>query len=105
MNNSIKIKISGVEYTIKQSFRSLMIFENLTGINAFEANNSVNHLLMLFYSILKGCNKDFEFEFEQFVDLIDENPESVELFSNFIQEQAKKQPEEKPSKTPKKKNK
>lgn len=91
--NEIYIKLGGTNYKIKLSFRSLMIFENITGKAVGEAQNSVNTIMLMFYSILKGCNKNFEYDFEQFVDLIDEEPETVEIFSNFLAEQ-QQQPEQ-----------
>lgn len=85
--NEITIKIGGVDYKIKQSFRSLMLFENLTGKPVGEAVDSVNTIMMMFYCIIKANNKNFEFDFEQFVDLIDDNSESIEVFTEFLQNQ------------------
>lgn len=82
---SIKIKIGAVEYQIRQSFRALMLFENLTGKPVSESKDSVNTLMLMFYCILKSNNKDFEYSFETFVDLIDDNSDSIEVFSNYLQ--------------------
>ena len=91
----IKIRIAGSEYQIKQSFRSLMLFEDMTGKPVSEANDSINTIMLMFYCILKACNKNFEYDFEQFVDVVDDNPESVEVFTNFLQDQAQPEPAKK----------
>ena len=99
---SVKIKIGETVYNIKQSFRALMIFEEITGKNISMANDSVSDILMMFYSLLKGNNKDFEFSFENFVELIDDNPESVEAFTDYLNNLSKEQTKE--QKSTKKKN-
>lgn len=96
---SMKIKIGESVYNIKQSFRALMIFEEITGKNINNANDSVTDILTMFYSLIKGNNKYFEFSFEQFVELVDDNPESVEAFTDYLNNLSKEQtPEQKPTK-------
>lgn len=89
-----KIKIGENEYKIKQSFRALLLFEELSGKDVSDIKDSVSDILKLFYCILKANNKDiFNYTFDEFIDLIDENYESVDLFSKFlndINEQPKK---------------
>jgi hypothetical protein len=98
----IKITIDSKEYTIKQSFRALMLFEEMTNKTVNQMNESAADILKLFYCILKGNNKDsFTYTFEQFLDLVDEQPEVFTQFTEYLQEQAKgqiEQTEEKKSK-------
>jgi hypothetical protein len=96
---SIKIKIGEFEFQIKQSFRALMIFEKLTGKSVSQSNDSINDIMMMFYSIIKGCNKNFDFDFEFFVDLVDENPKSIEVFTKYLNDIAQSQIEKEDEQT------
>lgn len=83
----IKIKIGEKEYKIRQSFRALLLFEELSGKDVSDIKDSVTDILKLFYCILKANNKDtFNYTFDEFIDLIDENYESVDVFSKFLTE-------------------
>lgn len=84
----IVIKIGGIEYLIKQSFRSLIMFEKLASKKINEVNDNVTDIVLLFYCILSGCNKTFVYTFEEFLDILDENPESIEVFTNYLESQA-----------------
>ena len=91
MLEEIKIKINGIEYTVKKSYRALMLFEEMAGKNLDALKDSVSDLILLFYCILKANNRDnFQYTFDEFIDVIDENPYSVEVFSNYLTEEAKK---------------
>lgn len=96
----ITIKIENKDLIIKQSFRALMLFEEMTSKTVNEMNESVADILKLFYCILKANNLDtFNWNFEQFIDIIDEQPEVFTSFTDYLQEQAKG---EKPTATQKK---
>lgn len=89
------IEISGRQYTVKQSFRALMLFEEMTNKSVNQINESVNDLLKLFYCILKGNNLlTFEYTFDNFIDIIDEHPEAFQHFNDYLATQAKGQPEQ-----------
>lgn len=75
----ISIKIREKEYQIKQSFRTYMLFEELSGKQIGEIETMKDNI-MLIYCTFKGCNKNFEFSFDEFIDILDENPE---IFSEF----------------------
>lgn len=82
---SSKIVFEGVEYNIKQSFRALMMFEELAGKEASKANDSVTDLLKMFYCILKASNSNsFTYTFDKFIDLIDTNLLAVSEFTNYL---------------------
>jgi len=88
----ITIKINELEYIIKQSFRALMLFEEMTEKTVNEMTESVADILKLFYCILKGNNlTTFKYSFDEFLDTIDEQPEVFTQFTEYLQEQAKGQ--------------
>jgi len=91
MLDSIIIKIQDREYIVKKSYRSLMLFEEMSGRNIDEMKDSVNDLMLLFYCILKANNRDiFQYSFDEFIDVIDEHPDSVEVFNKYLLDEAKK---------------
>ena len=93
--NSIKINLNGVEYTIKQSFRSLMMFETLTKKSVNNIGDSVEDIITLFYCILKANNKDtFEFTLDSFIEALDNEPNLFTDFTSFLTSQATDTPVE-----------
>ena len=81
----IKIKINNQEFIIKQSFRALMLFEQLTGRSSNDIKENISDLITLFYCILKAANKQtFTFQLDEFVDYLDENQDKIEVFNNYL---------------------
>ena len=47
--------------------------------------------MLLFYCILKANNREiFQYSFDEFIDVIDEYPDNVEVFNNYLLGEAKK---------------
>ncbi len=90
MNNFITIKFGEKEYVVKKSMRALLLFEELTGKPMSKIDDSLNNTITLFYCILKVANKDFNCSFDEFVDLIDDNIDSINVFTEYLQSEAKK---------------
>jgi hypothetical protein len=85
MKNDIKIKILGTEYIIKQTFRALMYFEEMTGKKSFSADDSVRDITTLFYCFLKACNREiFKYTYDEFIDVMDDNQNIFEEFSDYL---------------------
>ena len=74
--------INGKEYQLKYSFRALMIYENITH-KSFNPK-TITDMIVFFYSIILASNKGCELMFEDFMDWIDDNPESVNDFSTWL---------------------
>jgi hypothetical protein len=90
--NEVKIKLNDTDYIIKQSFRSLLLFEEITKRSANNFEENISDVITLFYCILKASNqKTFLFSLDQFIDLLDENQNSLNEFTNYLQDQAKDQ--------------
>jgi hypothetical protein len=74
------ITIKGVEYALGYNLRVRMIYERLTnkflGESMFTFEN-----IVYFFSILKAFNKDFPYDLEQLINIIEED-ESI--FNEFL---------------------
>ncbi len=80
----ITLKISGVPYTIKKTFRSLLLFEQMTNKSINDSSENLTDIIVLFYCIVKASNKNFEKTYDEFIDLIDEKPEILSEFSKYL---------------------
>lgn len=78
----MKVKINDREVELKYSFRSFMIYENITG-KSFNPTN-LTDILVFFYSTILGSDKSAELKFDEFMDLIDMHPELVTEFSEWL---------------------
>lgn len=82
----IHIEILGKNYKLKQNFRALLLYEEMTGQNAFKAGDNIKNHLQMFYCLLKGANRDsFTYEFDEFVDVLDEHQEIFPNFEKYLQ--------------------
>jgi len=67
-----------------------MLFEEMTAKTVNEMTETVADILKLFYCILKANNlESFKWNFDEFLDVIDEQPEVFTNFTDYLQEQAK----------------
>lgn len=78
----MKITIDNKEYELKYSFRALMIYENITK-KSFNPK-TLTDILVFFYSIVCASVRDNTVEFDDFMDMLDSNPELVQEFSEWI---------------------
>ena len=76
------ITIKDKEFQLKYSFRALMIYENITK-KSFNPK-TVTDMVVFFYSIVLASNKGCELLFDDFLDWIDDNPDKVNDFSNWL---------------------
>jgi len=83
------IEINGVVYKVKKTFRSLMKFEEMTGKSVYRISESINDMVTLFYCVLKVNNINFDYSLDEFIDLLDENEDSITLFSDYLQKDVK----------------
>jgi hypothetical protein len=88
MLNEIKIKIADQEYLIKKSNRALMEFERVTGKSVFNLDDSYTSLITMFYCILKVNNQHFSYTLDKFIDLLDNNQDSIDVFNEFLLKEA-----------------
>jgi len=86
------IKIEGVDYKVKRTMRSIMMFEQITGRSVSEISDKIGDILTFYFCILKACNKQTmaNVDFDAFVDLIDEHEEVFEQISEALNDKEEK---------------
>lgn len=98
----MKIVIDGKEYEIKYSLRMYYTYEGITG--TMFTGGTLLSVSLLFYSALLASNYDFPIEFDEFVNLLDEDETPLNAFNDWLTtELAKRRPVEDKKKAPKKK--
>ena len=70
------------ELNLRESFRSHMIYEEITG-ESFRPTN-IKNVLIFFYSNIMAVNRELAIDFEAFVDWMDEHPEYLGMFVDWF---------------------
>ena len=70
------------ELNLRESFRSHMIYEEITG-ESFHPTN-IKNVLIFFYSNIMAVNRELAIDFEAFVDWMDEHPEYLGMFVDWF---------------------
>lgn len=78
----MRIKINDRDIELKYSFRSLIIFENIQ--NKTFAPQTMTDVLVFFFCVILGSDRDVQLSFDDFLDMIDEHPELVSEFSEWL---------------------
>jgi hypothetical protein len=73
MKNTIKLNGKKFEL-ISHSFRADWLFEAMAGKTVEEAKGTRDNMMYI-YCLFQARNKDFEYSFDEFVDIIDDNQE------------------------------
>ena len=87
----IRIKFGEKEFLVKPSFRSLMLFEEITGKNSSEIRENVTDTVTMFYCMVKASNKEFTLTLEEFIDLVDTYTDTLDVFVEYLKSQAQPQ--------------
>ena len=80
----MKIQFKDNTYTLKYSFRALMIYENITN-HSFNPKG-ITDVVIFFYSVFVASAKDTNISFDDFIEWLDENPISINEFSAWLTE-------------------
>lgn len=78
----MKINIKDKELNLKYSFRSMMIYEKITGVS-FNPRG-ITEIIVYFYSTILASDKDIALTLDEFVDWIDEHPNMLNDFSVWM---------------------
>lgn len=76
------ININGKDIELKNTFRSLIIYENITG-EVFTPN-TITNILLYFYSVVMACDKDSTMSFDDFTSWLDDNQQELNNFTNWL---------------------
>ena len=80
--NNMKINLNDKEIELKYSFRALMAYENV--MDKSLEMNTLSDILTFFYCIVITSAKDNSIKFDEFMDYVDEHPEAVAEFNNWL---------------------
>ena len=78
----MKINIKGKEIELKNTFRSMIIYEKVAG-KTFNPEG-ITEILLYFYSVIMASDKDCQLEFDDLLDMVDENPKLITDFSQWL---------------------
>lgn len=77
----MEINIKGKNYTLKNTIRSLFIYEKIAN-KQFDGKNLIDYYI-LFYSTLLANNPDeFNLTFDEFIEI---NDQDINLFNQFVE--------------------
>lgn len=82
------IKIKGKEYRLKYTLRGLFVYEQITGVT-FSPDKSLNVFVLIFCFLLVN-NEDFRLSFDEFTDILDDEPETVKDIYRWMEEENKR---------------
>lgn len=80
----MKVTYNGTEYELKYSFRALMIYENAA--NKTFQPKGMTDVIIFFYSCILAAART-AIDFDEFIDWLDDNPNELTNFSNWLTEQ------------------
>ena len=83
---TIQIKDNTIE--LKQTLRSMIIFEKITE-RTFNIIN-ISDVVIYFYSVVMASSLNSNIAFDEFVDWLDNNPEAFTEFNEWLTTEAEK---------------
>lgn len=79
----MKITINDKEITLKNTFRSMVAYEQIQG--KMFSPQTFTDMIVYFYCVVISSTKDMDgFSFDQFLDWLDEHQEAMTDFSNWL---------------------
>lgn len=81
----MEITINEKTIKLKKTFRSLIAYEQATG--GMFSPKTISETIMYFYCVIIASDKDVDIDYDEFMDWLDENPSSLQEFSNWIVKQ------------------
>lgn len=81
----MEITINEKKITLKKSFRSLIAYESAMG-KTFNPT-TITESIMYFYCVIISSDSDIELSFDNFMDWLDNNPNSLKEFTQWLIEQ------------------
>ena len=82
----MKLTIKDKEIELKYSIRSLIMFENMAE-KSF-APETLTDIITFMYCVVVSSSKDYSLTFDDFIDFLDENPDVIKDFGDWLQSSA-----------------
>ena len=82
-----KISIKGVQYTMKHCVRARMMHESISG--KMWSLDTMSDQYIYFYSCILAGTKNVKLEFDEFLNIMDENPALLKEFQEFASDALK----------------
>lgn len=79
----MKVKVNEREIELKWTFRALLIYEQLTN-STFEPK-TLGDIVNFLFCIILGSDRDLKISFDDFLDWLDENPNAINEFAQWIE--------------------
>ena len=92
MNTQQQITINNKSYQVRFSMRAIKLFEEMTGKSIKDVTGVWDNLQYCYYTI-KALNEDFDMTLEQFIDLLDENPQLLIDLTYSVAEKSNEVPD------------
>lgn len=84
----MKIQIKNTEVELKNKMRSLLIYEQIT--NKPFNPTTVTDMILYFYSTILACKPDIDLTFDEFMNIIDDEPTIYEQFNEWLLNESNK---------------
>lgn len=78
----MKITIKDKEIELKYTLRSMIMYENMTD-KTFNPEG-LTDVITFMYCVVIASSKDYSLKFDEFIDVLDEHPELVGQFGEWI---------------------
>lgn len=80
------IKIKDKEVELKYTLRSMLMYENIT--NKSFNPEGLTDVITFFYCVIIASSQDYSLKFDDFIDELDEHPELVSQFGEWLSSSA-----------------
>lgn len=85
----MKVEIENREIELRYTFRAYMIFEQITE-HSFTGSN-LSDFITFFYSVLMASDRELAIDFDNFIEWLDDNPDKLNEFTEWMIANTKKQ--------------
>ena len=77
------LKIKNKKIELKYSIRAMIMYENMTE-KSF-APQTMTDIITFMYCVVVSSAKDYSIKFDDFLDFLDDNPDTIDKFAEWLQ--------------------
>lgn len=82
----MKITINNKEIELKYSIRAMLMYENMTDKTLNPTG--LTDVITFMFCVVVASSKDYSLQFDDFIDYLDENPDVISQFSEWLKTSA-----------------